>query len=224
VLAQHNGVEGDRFFPREQAEARRKLDLPTGRRIICFVGRLSREKAVDTLIEAMARFQADPEPPLLVIVGNGPAEGALRARAHALGLEPLVRFVGERHHSEVPDWISACDVFCLPSLREGCPNVVLEALASGRPVVASNVGGIPELVSEAEGRLVPPQDPQALAQALRVVLERSWDPQALRASVRFLSWDHYGRTLFETVQEALREWQQPVPSPGLEACLGRSSC
>jgi glycosyltransferase involved in cell wall biosynthesis len=99
--------------------------------------------------------------------------------------------------------MAAADVFCLPSVREGCPNVILEALASGRPVVATRVGGIPELVSERTALLVPPADAEALGSALRQALDARWDPAALRQSVSHFSWDTSARALFQAAQEAI---------------------
>jgi glycosyltransferase involved in cell wall biosynthesis len=75
--------------------------------------------------------------------------------------------------------MAASDLITLPSYREGCPNVVVEALASGRPVVATNVGGIPELMDDTSGRLIPARDPQALAGALDQVLSRSWQAEEI---------------------------------------------
>jgi glycosyltransferase involved in cell wall biosynthesis len=105
--------------------------------------------------------------------------------------------------------MSAVDVFCLPSRNEGCPNVILEALASGKPVVASRVGGIPELLTDGEnGYLVPSEDPAALAGALAKALERRWDPEALRATVTFLSWDAVALTYQTILGEVLDEWRR----------------
>jgi glycosyltransferase involved in cell wall biosynthesis len=83
--------------------------------------------------------------------------------------------------------------------------VVLEALASGRPVVASAVGGVPELLSRHNGVVVPPEDPGALAEGLREALARYWEPAALRASVESLSWDHFGRALHDLLASAVTE-------------------
>src|SRR6185312_4813168 len=98
-----------------------------------------------------------------------------------------VYFCGRRPHAEIPHWIGASNVFCLPSRREGCPNVVLEALSCGRPVVASRVGGVPELLSGENGMLVPAGNATALAKQLHAALDRDWEPAALRNSVESLS-------------------------------------
>ena len=82
---------------------------------------------------------------------------------------------------DVAIWMAAADLVTLPSYMEGCPNVVLEALASGRPVVATNVGGIPEIMSDECGCLVPPRDPVELTRALASVLDKTWDAKTISA-------------------------------------------
>jgi glycosyltransferase involved in cell wall biosynthesis len=207
VTVLHNAVNGQRFVLRDRMEARAQLELPQERPIVCYVGRFGHEKGGDVLIEAMGRVKAAERcDVLLTMVGGGKLEAAWRAQVKALGVEDQVRFCGERSHDEVSLWVSGGDVLCLPSRREGCPNVVLEALASGRPVVASRVGGVPELLSESSGVMVPAEDPEALAGALLSALNRRWDPQALRDSVEYLSWDDVGRREWQIVAEAMEEW------------------
>jgi glycosyltransferase involved in cell wall biosynthesis len=98
--------------------------------------------------------------------------------------------------------MAAADLLCLPSLSEGCPNVVLEALLCGRPVVASNVGGLPEMVDESCAVLVPPGDRDALARGLGEALTRKWDEAAI-ASRRIRTWEDVGRETFEICQDVL---------------------
>jgi len=209
VLVQHNGVDGERFRIRDSQAARKRLGLAPERRLVTFVGNLVHEKGVDVLIEAMGELRGPGDDTLdLALVGAGGMAETLRQRADALGIGQRVRFCGRRPHEEIADWITAADLFCLPSRREGCPNVVLEALASGRPVVASRVGGLPELVTDESGVLVPSENPSALADGLRAALERAWQPEALRATVPCLSWDEFGRTLHETLETAIQEHRQ----------------
>jgi len=100
--------------------------------------------------------------------------------------------------------MNACDVLCLPSLSEGLPNVALEAMACGLPVVASRVGGVPEVVRDGvNGFLVPPSNPSALADALRRALATKWDREAIRASVSQFDWDVNARTVLDTLSKAL---------------------
>jgi glycosyltransferase involved in cell wall biosynthesis len=100
---------------------------------------------------------------------------------------------------DVAIWMAAADVVTLPSYMEGCPNVVLEALACGRPVVATRVGGIPEIMSDACGRLIPPRDANALAQALNAALSAEWDAASISA--------HWSRSWNTVAQELLDIFQ-----------------
>src|SRR5207247_6103231 len=109
-------------------------------------------------------------PPLIVLVGGGPAQGALEEEIQRRRLADHVRLAGPQPHREIPHWIAAADALCLPSHNEGCPNVVLEALACGRPVVASSVGAVPEFVDAESGAVVPPREPEQLAAALTAVV------------------------------------------------------
>ena len=119
-----------------------------------------------------------------------------------------VLLVGARPHREIPDWIAAGDVLCLPSHQEGCPNVVLEALACGRPVVASRVGAVPELMDESCGALVSPKEPAELAAALTAVVASDWNAAALRERVMPLSWAQNARRLSEELEQVIREHRQ----------------
>src|SRR5262249_36781248 len=188
VVVQHNGVDGTEFQIRDKAEARARLKLHPDRPMILYVGNVKTEKGVGELVEAMARLtrrlgRKDVE---LCVVGSGEILDKLKARTLELGLGPNIRFAGRQLHTEIPHWMSACDVFCLPSYAEGCPNVILEALASGRPVVASRVGGIPELLTDKNGGMTPAGDAEALADGLAAALARSWDPEARRGTVEYL--------------------------------------
>lgn len=218
LVVQHNAVDGERFKPRNREEARRSLGLPAGRPTIGYFGNHRRVKGTDVLIEAMSHLVSGlgNDDALLVLVGDGELTAGLRARVRALGLDSNVRFLGRKTHEELALWMSALDVFCLPSRQEGCPNVVLEALASGRPVVASRVGGVPEILGDSAGALVAPEDPAALAAGIQAALERGWDAEALRASVEYLSWDAVGRRHAEILRAVLAEARESTAgvSPG----------
>lgn len=217
VVAQHNGVDGESFALRDRAAARARIGLaaalgadPT-RPVIVYVGNVKIGKGVKVLVDAMVPLarrhgRADA---LLCIVGSGEADAEIAARVRELGLEGSVRLCGRQLHADLPWWFSAGDLFCLPSYMEGCPNVVLEALASGRGVVATRVGGIPELITDGKnGLLVPPGDPEALADALAAALGRAWDPEAQRASVPYLDWEAVGRAYREVIDAAMEAWRR----------------
>jgi glycosyltransferase involved in cell wall biosynthesis len=172
-----NGADTRVFFPRDRREARQRLGLPDDERIITFVGVLTPRKGIDTLIESIGILARSGTAPLLTIGGIGELRGALETRARELGVLERIRFVGKVAHDEVAWWMAAGDVFCLPSLSEGLPTVVCEAMACGRAVVATAVDGTPEIVDDgATGLLVPPRDARSLAAALTRVL----DDDALR--------------------------------------------
>lgn len=207
VVAQHNGVEGETFAIRPMAEARARVGIDHQGPVIVYVGNVKIGKGVKVLVEAMAPLvrRHGRSDALLCVVGSGEADAEIAARVRELGLSKHVRLAGRQLHTEVPYWISAGDVFCLPSYMEGCPNVVLEALASGRPVVATNVGGIPELVKDGvTGELVPPGDPEALADGLAKALSQRWAESALRTSVPYLSWDAVAKSYLAIIEDAMK--------------------
>ena len=205
IIMAHNGVDGTRFTIRDRRQARISLGLPLDRSLACYVGNLTAEKGVDVLVEAMGYLRRQGRCDVdLAVLGSGVMDERLHSLVRELGLEDRIRFLGRRPNAEISDWLAACDVFCLPSRREGCPNVVLEALASGRPVVATNVGGVPELLDNRYGILTPVDDPEALAEGLTCALRREWDPGKLRGSVPSLSWDGVARVYRQALEAATR--------------------
>lgn len=154
------GVERDR------AIVRAALGVGEDERLVVTASRLAPQKALGLMLEALAAVDV---PFVLAVLGTGPQEGELRAAAERHGIAERVRWLGFRR--DVADYIAAGDVFCLSSVWEGVPLAAQEAILLGAPVVATAVGGMPELVEDAvTGRLVPPRDPPALAAALRQVL------------------------------------------------------
>lgn len=208
VVVKHNGVDGKAFAIRGRNASRACVGLNANRRSICYVGRFGHEKGVDVLLDAMKRLcDTGPDDIDLIMIGSGAMESGLRRQAEQWGIKDRVHFCGERSHDEIPNWISASDVFCLPSRREGCPNVILEALASGRPVVSARVGGVPELLNNENGIMVPSEDAEALAVGLKQALQRNWDPSRLRQSVEFLSWEEVGTSYYTELEMILHNWQ-----------------
>jgi glycosyltransferase involved in cell wall biosynthesis len=134
------------------------------------------------MLDAWRMLRANAAADHLVVVGDGPERRALERKAQADGVRGTVIFLGSRAHDEVALWMNAADCLCLPSRSEGLPNVVIEALASGLPVVASDVGACGELLAGEEcARVVAPGDPAALAGALEGILRRRCDRPALAA-------------------------------------------
>ncbi|MEW9573371.1 glycosyltransferase family 4 protein [Rhodanobacter sp. Si-c] len=201
----YNGVDGKRFAPGDQAAARARLGLQdaTGP-LLLYVGNLKESKGCLDLLEAFAVMAAAQPQARLVYVGEGACRGALMARARALGIEARVRLAGAMPHESLPDWFRAADLLCLPSHNEGVPNVVLEAMACGTPVVATRVGGIPEVVPAHAGRLVPLGNRAALAGALTEASAQAWDHAAIAEHARGFSWEANIDQLDAILQQAAR--------------------
>jgi len=144
-------------------------------------------------------------------VGAGPDKPIIVGAIRANNATNYVHLMPSCSFDEVPSWMAAADVVTLPSYMEGCPNVVLEALASGRPVVATNVGGIPEIMNDECGRLVPPREPVALAKALAEVLDADWNAAAISAQ-RSRSWDVVAAELLEVLESVVSRHKAGVHS------------
>jgi glycosyltransferase involved in cell wall biosynthesis len=152
----------------------------TGETVFGYAARVEEGKGPLVLIEALAGLSRDEAPALLRLAGTGPQLPEARARVRALGLEEACEFVAPYTEPAGRDaFMRTLDVFILPSLAEGTPNAVVEAMAAGLPVIASEVGGIPDLLTSDSGIIVPPGDGAALAAAMRRLAS---DP-ALRASM-----------------------------------------
>ncbi|MEM9248961.1 MAG: glycosyltransferase [Pseudomonadota bacterium] len=162
----HCGVEPDRYAP-TPAPASPRLAL-------LFVGRLTAIKGLFVLLEALSRLPADTA--TLTVIGDGPDRAALVEEARRLGL--TAQFLGYQSQAEVAQALGDADALVLPSFAEGVPVVLMEAMASARPVIATQVGGVSELVSETTGRLVPPGNADALATAIGALHEMPPDQRA----------------------------------------------
>jgi glycosyltransferase involved in cell wall biosynthesis len=164
-----NGADSDVFNPVSKDQARTKLGLPLQQEILVFVGRLVEVKQIPVLLEAMRRLSRSNLH--LYLVGDGELKSRLLATAQQLGVVERCSFVGSRSHDEIPLWLSAADCFVLCSSMEGLPTVLPEAMMCGVPIVATAVGGIPEVIKHREtGLLVPTGDAVALAEAIKLLL------------------------------------------------------
>ena len=152
--------------PLDRAAARRALELPADGLLAGWVGRVSREKGVDVFIDALSSI--GDRVIQGAILGEGPERAAESARAESTAPG---RFLWLGAVPDAARYFAAFDIFVLSSRTEGLPMVLLEAMAAGVPIVTTNVGGIPDLLSPAEGLLVPPEDPKALASAMRATLD-----------------------------------------------------
>lgn len=198
-----NGVDQNLFTPFSQVRCRKELNLPLDRRLIIVVGQLVPVKDHMTFILGMShlRKQEKFKDVRAVFIGEGFLREKLLAAIHREGLDNIITLQGQVRHDYLPTWFSAADLFCLPSIREGMPNVILESLASGCPVVASTVGGISEVITKKNGRLFQPGDAKELASQLEEALQAQWTPATVRATVFKYTWEMVARKYHDIYSE-----------------------
>jgi teichuronic acid biosynthesis glycosyltransferase TuaC len=202
-----NGVDIQSFYPVEREEARRKLELPSGRRMLLSVGLLEPRKGHHILIEALHLLQKQgTDLPCLYIIGTGLFHDKLEKLIHKFKLDDDVKLVGELPNRDLKFWYSAADVLCLASDREGWPNVLLEALACGTPVVASRVFGIPEIIrSKDVGSVVEQRTPEAFACHIMKTLTQSWDASKIVAFAQQHTWDKTAQAVQKVFASVLHQ-------------------
>ena len=194
-----NGYNTSIFGLQPQSRCRQALGLPENSRLIVYVGRLIEAKGLRELLQAFTLLAAKDESVHLSMIGDGVMRSEIARLAKASPAAARIYMPGALTPAQVANWLGACDVATLPSWSEGYPNVVVEALACGRPVVASRVGGVPEIVHEDNGILVPPRDTDALARGLETALAREWNREAI-AGMMHRTWD-------DVASETLRVYQ-----------------
>jgi len=202
----HNNVDGKIFTIRDKKEAKRKLNLENDSYYILYVGNLNSEKGVHVLLKAFLILSKRllNEKIKLIIVGDGNERLKMELFTERNNLSNSVDFKGRLLAEQVAAYMNGCDLLCLPSYREGCPNVILEALASGLPVVASNVGGIPEIINKTNGILTEAGDEYKLALGLKKALQVRWSPEELRKTVKSLSWASVGENYYKWIMESVK--------------------
>lgn len=214
-----NGIDETRFSMMPRTEARRRLGIPLGARLAVSVGALVPGKRHDRLIPAMVQLQLRYPDLRLYIIGEGPTREGLQALIERGGLQNCVHLAGARPNEALKEWYNAADVSCLASSREGWPNVLLESLACGTPVVATRVGGVEEVIQSPELGVVVEQDIASIARGVELAIEKTWDREALVRYARSRTWD----TVAEEVEEFLhdRVRTEAVSSRKLASSAGR---
>ncbi len=208
-----NGVDSDRFPLRPRQSARAELGLDASRRVVLFVGNLLPVKGVDVLLKAVKQYSSagsHEQRTLFAVAGDGPMRRVLKSATEELPANVDLRALGQIGREEVGVWMNAADVLVLPSRNEGCPNVVLEAMCCGTPVVASAVGAVPDLLTSESGTMVPPDDPEELASALISALLKRWDRASIRRRVRRMSWERNARTLQRILRDVAGTPDEPT--------------
>lgn len=182
ITVLRNGVDLNFFSPGSYTDERDRLGLSG--HVVLSVGRLVRGKGHHLAIEAMQRLSGST----LLIAGEGPESAALRALSRRLGVDARVRFLGSIPPQQLCSCYRSADVLVLASEAEGMPNVVLEAMACGASVVATNVGGVPEVLHESVGRLISERSGDAIADAIETIQKRRIDRHEVRAWAEQFDW------------------------------------
>lgn len=159
----YRGVDRARFVMGDRSAARARLGISHEKPIFLWVGRMVPVKGLDNLLQAADRLRQRGCRFELVLAGDGSERSRLEQTAASLGLKEVVRFVGQIAHADLPDWYRAADWTVLTSHSEGVPNVLLESHACGTPFIATRVGGVTEIAVDGVDRIVPPADPNSLA-------------------------------------------------------------
>lgn len=205
-----NGVDTQRFQPLDRQMARRQLGMPEEAQVVVSVGSLIPSKGYQLLLAAAAGI-APRHPNLQIyLLGEGFYRARLEALAHEAGMQDRLHLVGSKPNEELAVWFSAADVSCLASAREGWPNVLLESLACGTPVLATRVGGVPEVITSSELGVLVDQDVASIARGLEQALERQWDREALVRYAQTRTWD-------VVAAEVERYLASQIPSRGSSA-------
>ncbi|NHM28354.1 glycosyltransferase family 4 protein [Desulfofundulus sp. TPOSR] len=216
VVTVHNGIDPAPFRCEvDRLAVLRSLGLPPLGQLVGTIARLAPQKGVSYFLQAAAILCRDYQVNF-VVVGDGPLREALEQQGRALGLSGRLFFTGERR--DIPRILAAMDIFVLPSITEGLPLTILEAMAAGKPVVATRVGGLPEAVIDGEtGFLVPPRNPQALARALVRLLSERRKAEEMGQKGRQRVMEHF--TVEAMVRKIEEEYKSALSREGfLPAC------
>ncbi len=201
-----NGVDSNKFRPQNKAILRSRYGISNDTKVIVYVGNLLEIKGITHLIQAFKRLINKIIPLELLIIGDGYLSVTLKDLVKRLRIDSHVRFLGQIDHDAIPDYIGMSDILVLPSLSEGMPNVIKESLACGIPVVATEVGGVPELItSDHLGILVPPANIDVLSDAIEIAIGRTWSQEQLIRHSKQFTWEKTAELTKNVYKEVLEE-------------------
>lgn len=202
----YNGYGPNSFKRISTNKAKEKLNLPKDKNVILSVGNLELVKGHKYLIEAMKVVIAREKKVTCLIVGSGSQKSNLERLIDRLSLSDCITLAGEKPHNEIPLWMNACDVFVLPSLNEGNPTVMFEVLGCGKPFIGTNVGGIPEIITnEKLGIIVKPEVVNELAGAILTALDKDWDNDFILKYAEQYSWNKIVKRIIGVYNEVLEK-------------------
>jgi glycosyltransferase involved in cell wall biosynthesis len=206
ILPIPNGVDTEKFFPIPKDEARQELGLPLDKKIIISVGGLVKRKGFHRVLAVLPEVTEKYKEVLYVIVGGPTVEGdlgpELKKQVKELNLDGHVRFTGPLPYDKVRKWLNAADIFCLATSNEGWANVFFEAMACGKPVVTTKVGGNEEVVKSADyGILVDLDDQKQLKDAILEALEKKWDHGKIIKYASENNWENVARKVLQELND-----------------------
>ena len=199
-----NGIDAGRFFMLPKELAREKLGLGSDKKIILSVGGLILRKGHHLTIGAMQGIVRDMPDSHLYIAGKGMEEANLKKLIQEKGLNDHVTLLGHIPNEELIKWYSAADVFCLASSREGWANVLMESMACGTPVVATNVWGAPEIITNDEVGILVDRDIDSISRGIANALNRQWNHELILAHVSRRTWDVVAREVKDVFEKTLK--------------------
>jgi len=205
VFALPNGFAADVFYPRSVDECREKLNLPKDKRILVTIGHLEDYKGHRYLVDAMKLVASERADVVAYIIGNGSLKDDLSKQISEAKVEGNVILEGgSKPDEEIPLWMNACDVFVLPSLNEGNPTVMFEALGCQKPFIGTKVGGVPDVItSEEYGLLAEPGDSRQLAQNILESLKRRWDGEKIGRYAAQFSWSDISKRIVDIYESVI---------------------
>ena len=199
------GVDLRKFYPVPKDEARSNLCLPQNKKIILSVGNLTRNKGFDFLIRGLKLLydESREQRLMLIIVGEGAARKDLEKLISLLQLGECVRLAGAIPHQQLNLWYSAADLFCLASENEGWPNVLLESLACGSPVVATAVGGIPEIIRSDVFGLLTARNEWDMSRTISIALKKEWNREDLVGYAKEHTWEKVALSVYDNFKSVI---------------------
>ncbi len=199
-----NGFDPHKLQVLSKNAARKYLDSPIDKKIVFSLGGLIERKGFQYLIKAMRKIPNVRKDILCFIGGDGPFRGRLEDLIQKYDLQDNIKLLGFISDKDLKYWMNAADMFVLPSLSEGNPTVMFEALGVGLPFVGTAVGGVPEIItSEDYGLLCPPKNPDCLAEKILEALNRQWDREKIREYAQQFTWENIAEEILEIYHKVM---------------------
>ena len=205
VYSVPNGYNPYKFFQVDKKQLHLALpELPIDKKILFTFSNLIERKGFQYLIEAIKILINNRKDFMCIIGGNGEYKNALQKQINNLKLNDYVTLIGFIPNTKINAWMNACNFFILPSLSEGNPTVMFEAIGCGKPFVGTSVGGIPEIIiNDKLGFLVEPKDPDGLAQAILRALEGKWDEEYILEYAEQFTWDKIAEEVLNVYEKVI---------------------